>query len=121
MCNSIYVHTHTNTHTHTHTKKCRKQGVGPVAFNPDNLENAHTQTHTHTSIIDPPVGGLMRVTKMARMTGPDCAVMCNLTNTHTHAPTHTEREKGANGDGDGDPGTNKGWERGPERGRKRQQ
>ena len=24
---------------------------------------------------------------MTRMTGPDCAVMCNLTNTHTH--THT--------------------------------
>ena len=24
---------------------------------------------------------------MARMTGPDCAVMCNLINTHT--PTHT--------------------------------
>ena len=24
---------------------------------------------------------------MTRMTGPDCAVMCNLINTHTH--THT--------------------------------
>ena len=24
---------------------------------------------------------------MTRMTGPDCAVMCNLTNTHTHAHT----------------------------------
>ena len=27
---------------------------------------------------------------MTRMTGPDCAVMCNLINTHTH--THTERD-----------------------------
>ena len=27
---------------------------------------------------------------MTRMTGPDCAVMCNLVNTHTH--THTERD-----------------------------
>ena len=26
---------------------------------------------------------------MTRMTGPDCAVMCNLINTHTHAHTHT--------------------------------
>ena len=25
---------------------------------------------------------------MTRMTGPDCAVMCNLINTHTH--THTD-------------------------------
>ena len=25
---------------------------------------------------------------MTRMTGPDCAVMCNLINTHTH--THTQ-------------------------------
>ena len=25
---------------------------------------------------------------MTRMTGPDCAVMCNLTNTHTHTHTH---------------------------------
>ena len=25
---------------------------------------------------------------MTRMTGPDCAVMCNLINTHTHTQTH---------------------------------
>ena len=37
---------------------------------------------------------------MTRMTGPDCAVMCNLINTHTHTHTHTnthtyrETEKG---------------------------
>ena len=33
---------------------------------------------------------------MTRMTGPDCAVMCNLINTHTHTHiythTHTEYE-----------------------------
>ena len=34
---------------------------------------------------------------MTRMTGPDCAVMCNLINTHTHTHTHTP-----DGDGDGD-------------------
>ena len=31
---------------------------------------------------------------MTRMTGPDCAVMCNLINTHTHTPkkrSHTHR------------------------------
>ena len=26
---------------------------------------------------------------MTRMTGPDCAVMCNLINTHTHTHIHT--------------------------------
>ena len=26
---------------------------------------------------------------MTRMTGPDCAVMCNLINTHTHTHTRT--------------------------------
>ena len=26
---------------------------------------------------------------MTGMTGPDCAVMCNLINTHTHTHTHT--------------------------------
>ena len=31
----------------------------------------------------------MRVARMARMIGPDCAVMCNLINTHTHTHTHT--------------------------------
>ena len=34
-----------------------------------------TNKHIH---IDPPLGG------MARMTEPDCAVMCNIINTHTH-------------------------------------
>ena len=28
---------------------------------------------------------------MTRMTGPDCAVMCNLINTHTHTHTHTQQ------------------------------
>ena len=26
--------------------------------------------------------------RMTRMTGPDCVVMCNLINTHTHTHTH---------------------------------
>ena len=30
---------------------------------------------------------------MTRMTRPDCAVMCNLINTHTHTHTHTERDR----------------------------
>ena len=44
-------------------------------------------THHVTSIIDPLLGGPMRVAlidRMIRMTGPDCTVMCNLINTHTH-------------------------------------
>ena len=31
---------------------------------------------------------------MTRMTRPDCAVMCNLINTHTHIThTHTQRDR----------------------------
>ena len=30
---------------------------------------------------------------MTRMTGPDCAVMCNLINTHTYTHTHTHTVK----------------------------
>ena len=31
-----------------------------------------------------------------RMKGPDCAVMCNIINTHTH--THTQAESRRNGE-----------------------
>ena len=31
---------------------------------------------------------------MTRMTRPDCAVMCNLINTHTHTNTHRRVEEG---------------------------
>ena len=31
---------------------------------------------------------------MTRMTRPDCAVMCNLMNTHTHPHTHTQLLQG---------------------------
>ena len=29
---------------------------------------------------------------MTRLAGPDCAVMCNLINTHTHTHTHTRKK-----------------------------
>ena len=29
---------------------------------------------------------------MTRITGPDCAVMCNLINTHTHTPREDQSE-----------------------------
>ena len=57
---------------------------------------------------------------MARMTGPDCAVMCNLIkkNTQTHT-VRRQRERGrggnGNGDGGGKPWTNTRWARGRER------
>ena len=72
---------------------------------------------------------------MARMTGPDCAIMRNLINTHTHGNENegggerrnTKWERGRergrgedeNGDGGGDQRANSGWER--ERGRKREE
>ena len=44
-------------------------------------------THTHTI---PPWEDQCEWHRMIRMTGPDCAVMCNLINTHTHTiNTHT--------------------------------
>ena len=30
---------------------------------------------------------------MTRMTGPDCAVICNLINTHTHIHTHYKKSR----------------------------
>ena len=39
-------------------------------------------THTHT-----PWEDQREWNRMTRMTRPDCAVMCNLINTHTHART----------------------------------
>ena len=32
---------------------------------------------------------------MTRMTGPDCAVMCNSINTHTHIHTHRKERVGS--------------------------
>ena len=42
-------------------------------------------THTHF----PPWEDQREGHRMTRMTRPDCAVMCNLINTHTHTHTHT--------------------------------
>ena len=82
MCNLINTHTHTHTHTR---KKCRKERVGSVAANSDNLgsnkeagggaqgaqgsskictnrESVSPLSEVFvTSIIDPPLGGSMRV------------------------------------------------------------
>ena len=70
MCNLI------NTHTHTHIPPREDQCewhrmtkmTGPDCVVMCNLINTHTHTHTHThtevfvtSIIDPPLGGSMRV------------------------------------------------------------
>ena len=49
---------------------------------------------------------------MTRMTGPDCAVMCNLINTHTHThiPSHQVEDQ-STGEGDERQGQGKegGW------------
>ena len=42
------------------------------------------EENTHTRIIDPPWEDQCEGHTMTRMTRPDCAVMCNLINTHTH-------------------------------------
>ena len=48
-----------------------------------------TQAHTHTVSLVPPWEDQREWHRMTRMTGPDCAVMCNLINTHTHTHTYT--------------------------------
>ena len=70
MCNLINTHTHNKIHTHTHNKI-----------------HTHTHTHTHT-----PWEDQCEWHRMTRMTRPDCAVMCNLINTHTH--TGATRKQG---------------------------
>ena len=39
--------------------------------------------------IKPPFISYREQPRSTRMTGPDCAVMCNLINTYTHTHTHT--------------------------------
>ena len=51
---------------------------------------------------------------MTRMTGPDCAVMCNLINTHTHTHTRTP-----DGNGDDDNGNENGIGEGGREAKKR--
>ena len=67
-------------------------------------------THTHTSevfvisIIDPPC----EWHRVTRMTGPECAVMCNLnTHTPTHSPDNLESNKEAGGGAQGTQGSSK--------------
>ena len=51
--------------------------------------NKYTHTHTQQVSLIPPWEDQCEWHRMTRMTGPDCAVMCNLINTHTHTHTHT--------------------------------
>ena len=69
MCNLII-----GIHTHTHTTGLR----GYVQFN----------KYTPQVSLIPPWEDQCEWHRMTRMTGPDCAVMCNLINTRTH--THTQ-------------------------------
>ena len=47
--------------------------------------NKYTHTHTHTQVsLIPLWEDQCEWHRMTRMTGPDCAVMCNLISTHTH-------------------------------------
>ena len=64
----------------SHTMLCTHTRIVPrVGLRGDVQFNKHTHTHTHTHWEDQCEGH-----RMTRMTGPDCAVMCNLINTHTH-------------------------------------
>ena len=54
-----------------------------------NLINTHTLIYTQWH-------------RMTRMTRPDCAVMCNLINTHTHTQGNGDGSEDCSGDGNGD-------------------
>ena len=54
--------------------------------------HTHTHTHTHTVSLIPPWEDQREWHRMTRMTRPDCAVMCNLINTHTHTHTHKKSQ-----------------------------
>ena len=54
---------------------------------PCNVARVEKGTHTF-----PPWEDQCERHRMTRMTGPDCAVMCNLINTHTHTHTHTQQK-----------------------------
>ena len=64
MCNLINTRAHTHTHTHPWEDQCEWHRMirmtGPDCAVMCNLINTHTHTHV-TSIIDPPLGGSMRV------------------------------------------------------------
>ena len=45
------------------------------------------EENTHTLSLIPPWEDQREWHRMTRMTRPDCAVMCNLINTHTHSVT----------------------------------
>ena len=67
-------------------------GVNPRVFlSPLRKKKTHTHTHTHTH----PWEDQREWHRMTRMTRPDCAVMCNLINTHTH--THKDDKAGLRG------------------------
>ena len=101
------------------SKKRRKGRVGPVAANPDNLENnkeagggaqniqglsKNCTSRESVSPLSYLIRGFCIVSlippweeqcechKMTRMAGPDCADMCNLINTHTNTHTHTRSD-----------------------------
>ena len=58
--------------------------ISPV-HRPPRLRGSLHRVLDNVDIIDPPWEDQCEWHRMTRMTGPDCAVMCNLTNTHTHA------------------------------------
>ena len=95
-CNLINTHTHT--HIHVRTQWGGKLWLGVRAFLAKNTltKNNPRVGYMQKSItqVDYRAGlrGHVQFDKihthewhrMTRMTGPDCAVMCNLINTHTH-------------------------------------
>ena len=53
-----------------------------------NLINTYIHTSIHTISLIPPWEDQCEWHRMTRMTGPNCAVMCNLINIHTYIHTY---------------------------------
>ena len=52
-------------------------------------KHTHTNTHKYHRSLNTPWKDQCERHRMTRMTGPDCAVMYNLINTHRHTHTYT--------------------------------
>ena len=72
-----------------HERDWRPYPVDPYsAICRDDCTYIHTHIQTYQVTLNPPREDRCEWHRMTRMTGPDCAVMCNLTNIHTYIHTY---------------------------------
>ena len=73
-----------------HLATGKAEWIGPMEQQFMEVRVRFERTHTKVPLI-PPWEDQCEWHRRARMTGPDCAVVCNLINIHTHTLTHKSR------------------------------